>query len=220
MIKDTDQTDVHRSEPNSCKKWKDGHSRDGCPLRHQRHLSRHRGAKLAMDDVASTHLKPVNPSVILIKLAKSRLMAPSTQPEGLLKQMSKSGIGSQSTFCKQIAPTKGTALLPRSAHGRSEATETHKARSANHAASPSNLKGLFVPLRIVILFKNVANSEKAGRDTDIKPFSFSCRMQIAHQGNSLPLDRYSFSQRTKRTGLAGYTSVMSRENLYLPLESL
>ena len=175
---------------------------------------------MAMDDVASTHLKPVNPSVILIKLAKSRLMAPSTQPEGLLKQMSKSGIGSQSTFCKQIAPTKGTALLPRSAHGRSEATETHKARSANHAASPSNLKGLFVPLRIVILFKNVANSEKAGRDTDIKPFSFSCRMQIAHQGNSLPLDRYSFSQRTKRTGLAGYTSVMSRENLYLPLESL
>ena len=85
MIKDTDQTDVHRSEPNSCKKWKDGHSRDGCPLRHQRHLSRHRGAKLAMDDVASTHLKPVNPSVILIKLAKSRLMAPSTLPEGFLK---------------------------------------------------------------------------------------------------------------------------------------
>lgn len=80
MIKDTDQTDVHRSEPNSCKKWKDGHSRDGCPLRHQRHLSRHRGAKFAMDDVASTHLKPVNPSVIFIKLAKSRLMAPKTLP--------------------------------------------------------------------------------------------------------------------------------------------
>ena len=220
MIKDTDQTDVHRSEPNSCKKWKDGHSRDGCPLRHQRHLSRHRGAKLAMDDVASTHLKPVNPSVILIKLAKSRLTAPSTQPEGLLKQTSKSGVGSQSTFCKQIAPTKGTALLPRSTHGPSEATETHKARSANHAASPSNLKGLFVPLRIVILFKNVANSEKAGRDTDIKPFSFSCRMQIAHQGNSLPWDRYGFSQRTKRRRLAGYTSVATTENLYLPLESL
>jgi len=85
MIKDIDQTDIHRSEPNSCKKQKDEHSRDGCPLRHQRHLSRHRGAKLTMDDVASTHFKPVNPSVILIKLAKSRLMAPSTLPEGFLK---------------------------------------------------------------------------------------------------------------------------------------
>jgi len=40
---------------------------------------------LTMDDVASTHFKPVNPSVILIKLAKSRLMAPSTLPEGFLK---------------------------------------------------------------------------------------------------------------------------------------
>jgi len=80
MIKDIDQTDIHRSEPNSCKKQKDEHSRDGCPLRHQRHLSRHRGAKFAMDDVASTHFKPVNPSVIFIKLAKSRLMAPKTLP--------------------------------------------------------------------------------------------------------------------------------------------
>ena len=131
-----------------------------------------------------------------------------------------SPIGSQSTFCKQIAPTKGTALLPRSPHGPSQAIETHAARSGNHAASPSNFKGLFVPLRIVILFKNLANSEKAVTDTEIKPFSCSCRMQIAHQGNSLPLDRYSFSQRQKRRRLAGYTSVMTTENLDLPLESL
>lgn len=110
-----------------------------------------------------------------------------------------SPIGSQSTFCKQIAPTKGTALLPRSPHGPSQAIETHAARSGNHAASPSNFKGLFVPLRIVILFKNLANSEKAVTDTEIKPFSCSCRMQIAHQGNSLPLDRYSFSQRQKQS---------------------
>ena len=178
-----------------------------------------------MDDAASTHLKPVNPSVIFIKLAKSRLKTPNSLPE-IHTQWTQhhftafSPIGSQSTFCKQIAPTKGTALLPRSPHGPSQAIETHAARSGNHAASPSNFKGLFVPLRIVILFKNVANSEKAVTDTEIKPFSCSCRMQIAHQGNSLPLDRYSFSQRQKRRRLAGYTSVMTTENLDLPLESL
>ena len=204
MIKDTDQTDVHRSEPNSCKKWKDGHSRDGCPLRHQRHLSRHRGAKFAMDDVASTHLKPVNPSVIFIKLAKSRLMAPKRLPFADLIRLNPSlALDHKVPFVSRSPQLKGTALLPRSTHGPVEAVETHKARSATHAASPSNLKGLFVPLRIVILFKNVATSEKAVRDTDIKPFSCSCRMQIAHQGNSLPLDRYSFSQRKKRTCLAG-----------------
>ena len=189
-----------------------------------------------MDDAASTHLKPVNPSVIFIKLAKSRLKTPNSLPEihtqwtkwrnegrcseQASKPLKVSPIGSQSTFCKQIAPTKGTALLPRSPHGPSQAIETHAARSGNHAASPSNFKGLFVPLRIVILFKNLANSEKAVTDTEIKPFSCSCRMQIAHQGNSLPLDRYSFSQRQKRRRLAGYTSVMTTENLDLPLESL
>jgi hypothetical protein len=34
-----------------------------------------------MDDAASTHLKPVNPSVIFIKLAKSRLKTPNSLPE-------------------------------------------------------------------------------------------------------------------------------------------
>lgn len=170
-------------------------------------------------DVASTHLKPVNPSVICIKLAKSRLKTPRT-PRRRLAEPAAGRLGSQSTLCKQIAPTKGTALLPRSARRPREAIETDAAGPGNHAASPSNFKGLFVPCRAVILFKNVANSAKAGTDTDIKPFRCSCRMQIAHQGNSLPWDRYGFSQRTKRRRLAGYTSVATTENLYLPLESL
>jgi hypothetical protein len=59
---------------------------------------------------------------------------------------------------------------------------------ALHATNRSNLKGLFVPFRAIILFKNLANLEKAAKDTDIKPLSFSCRMQVTHQGNSLPLD--------------------------------
>ena len=91
---------------------------------------------------------------------------------------------------------------------------------ALHATNRSNLKGLFVPFRAIILFKNLANLEKAAKDTDIKPLSFSCRMQVTHQGNSLPLDRYSFSQRKKCTCLAGCTSVMITENLHLSLESL
>jgi hypothetical protein len=91
---------------------------------------------------------------------------------------------------------------------------------ALHATNRSNLKGLFVPFRAIILFKNLANYEKAATDTDIKPFNFSCWMQITHQGNSLPLDRYSFSQHKKCTKLAGCTSVMKTENLYLSLESL
>ena len=54
----------------------------------------------------------------------------------------------------------------------------------------------------------------------IKPLSFSCRMQLTQKGKSLPLDRYSFSQRRKCTCLAGCTSVMITENLHLSLESL
>jgi len=56
---------------------------------------------------------------------------------------------------------------------------------ALHATNRSNLKGLFVPFRAIILFKNLANLEKAAKDTDIKPLSFSCRMQVTHQGNSI-----------------------------------
>jgi len=169
--------------------------------------------------VASTHFKPVNPSVIYIKLAKSRLKTPRT-PRRRLAEPAAGRLGLQSTLHKQIAPIKNTALLPRSARRPKEAIETDAAGPGNHAANPSNFKGLFVPCWTVILFKNAANSAKTGTNTDIKPFRHSCRMQITHQGNSLPWDRYCSSQRTKRHRFTGYTSVATTKNLHLLLEFL
>jgi hypothetical protein len=84
-------------------------------------------------------------------------------------------------------------------------TTIENACSALHTTNRENLKGLFVPFRAIILFKNLANLEKAATDTDIKPLNFSCRMQITHQGNSLPLDRYSFSQHKKCQSIVDFS---------------
>lgn len=75
----------------------------------------------ALGDPVSTHIKPVNPSVIYIQQATSRLKRPETHAASggstasargskqRLESRSQSDIGSQSTLCKQIAPTQSTA---------------------------------------------------------------------------------------------------------------
>lgn len=194
-------------------------------MRHQHHLSRHRGAKSDTDDLVSTHIKPVNPSVIFIKLAQRRLIIPNTPFRRNLCLGSLHFKTHQHWITKVHSINKSPQL--KTLHywrlclkGPDNSSNPIEAVIASHTTNQSNLKGLFVPFRTIILFKNLANSEKTAKNTDIKPLSPSCRMQTTHQGNSLPLDRYCSSQRKKCTYFTGYTSVIITKNLHLLLESL
>ena len=194
--------------------------------RHQtQYQNRTRDAKLGTDDLVSTHVKPVNPSVIFIKLAQRRLIIPNTPFRrnmclGSLHFKTRQHWITKVRFVNRSPQLKALHYWRLCLKGPDNSSNLIEAVLALHATNRSNLKGLLVPFRAIILFKNLANLEKAAKDTDIKPLSFSCRMQVTHQGNSLPLDRYSFSQRKKCTCLAGCTSVMITENLHLSLESL